>query len=65
MLSMPTLTAIILAFNLINAGKPAKVIDVGHGKAVVIMEGRPGCHAEALNKNPENPVIVCSKAKKR
>lgn len=63
--SMPTITAIILAFNLINSGKPAKVVDVGHGQAVVILEGRPGCHAEALDKNPNNPVVVCSKPKGR
>ncbi len=64
---MPTMniaTALLLAFNLLNAGKPAKVVDIGNGQAVVIIEGRPGCFGQALNKDPSNPVIVCGKAKR-
>lgn len=62
--SMPTLVAIVLAFNLTNAGKPAKAIKVSESNSIVIMEGRPGCYAEAANKDPNNPVIYCKNLKK-
>jgi len=57
-------TALLLALTLINSGKPAKAVDVGHDRAIVVMVGRPGCTAEALGGDPSNPVIVCRKPTK-
>jgi hypothetical protein len=51
--------ALLLASNLVAAGKPAFVVKSGADKASVYLEGRPGCHAEALNDDPKNPVVVC------
>ena len=62
--TMPTMIAVVLAFNLTQAGKPARVVHVGRDTASVVMEGRPGCYAEAANKNPSNPVIFCKTLKK-
>jgi len=61
MASMNIATALLLAYNLINAGKPAQVVDVGNGQAIVIMKGRPGCRAEPAGKDANNPVVVCGK----
>lgn len=61
MVTMNTATALLLAFNLINAGRPARVVDVGHGQAIVVMEGRPGCTASGLNGDPNRPVVTCDK----
>lgn len=52
--------ALLLASNLLAAGKPAFVVKTSADKATVYLHGRPGCHAEALNDDPKNPVIVCA-----
>ncbi len=65
MSTMPILLALALALNLNDAGKPAKAVDVGHGKAVVIMVGRPVCYAHANGKDPKNAVVVCQKPGKK
>lgn len=58
-------TALLLAFNLLSSGRPAKVVNVGHDQAIVIIEGRPGCTAEALHGDPNMPVVVCKRAASR
>lgn len=62
MATMNIATALLLAFNLINAGKPAQVVDLGNGKAAVVMIGRPGCYAKPMGKDVNNPVVVCDAA---
>ena len=62
---MNTALALLLAANLLAAGKPVKVVPNGDGRALVVVEGRPGCHAEALYGDPSNPVIVCRQAARR
>lgn len=52
-------TALYLALTLISQDKPARVVSTGHNQAVVLLEGRPGCHGEALNGDPTDPVVVC------
>lgn len=51
-------TALLIALSLIDSGKPAKVVEVGRGQAIVILEGRPGCTAEGI---PSSPVVFCKK----
>ncbi len=48
--------AIILAI-LASRNVQARAVD-----DTVIIEGRPGCHAEALYGDPAQPIVVCSNA---
>lgn len=46
--------ALILAAVLSSRGVPATAVE-----NTVIIEGRPGCTALALNGDPRQPVIMC------
>jgi hypothetical protein len=56
-------TALLLCTNLIASGKSVSIVEQPNGQASVIVNGRPGCHAEALYGDPSNPVIVCASKK--
>ncbi len=62
--TMKLAVAYALALNLVHSGTPAKALKVADDLGVVIIEGRPGCHAYPMGGDPKNPVIVCEKAKK-
>lgn len=51
--------ALLLAAFMNAHGTPAKAIEVSNDKFIVIIEGRPGCTAEALNDDPKSPVVTC------
>lgn len=62
--TMKIAIAYALALNLVSAGTPARAVDVGQGNGIVVIEGRPGCHAYPMGGDPKSPVIVCEKPKK-
>ncbi len=41
---------------LLSRGIPARTVE-----HMVVIEGRPGCQAIALNGEPRNPVIQCAR----